>query len=247
MPKETTDAPVEGAEGTTALPVPDVSSSSAPVSSAGPGIDAEALAHLADKVRADLKKELDDLVDARFKSGKDRRFAKVDEIYDWVKRAGGDPSKIEGDLTISELRQRLEAVEKGGDVGTSPAATPQGKIHAETEELLKDLKDELGVEFSREELESLSRSKVYTSNNAWYAELSKAAVKKAKQGGVGQSATVGVSGAPPAPQGEEQEALLNEMNDYYAGKHGSLGLPQNSKRLKEIATRLNELDPPRPV
>ena len=211
MPDETKDAPEVDVEGTTALPVPAVSTSSAPESSAGPGIDAEALARqIAGQVRAEIEKELDDRVDARFKSGKDRRFAKVDEIYDWVKRSGGDVTKIEGDLTISELRSRLEAVERGGDVGTSSSSGPQA-IQAETEDLLKSIRDELGVEFSREELESLSKSKVYTSNAAWYAELSKNAVKKSKQGSVTSAATVGVTGQVASTGDKSYDELAAEL------------------------------------
>lgn len=241
MPEETKDAPVKGAEEAQAPPVPEVSASSAPESSAGPGIDAEALARqITESVQADLQKQLDDLVDARFKSGKDRRFAKVDEIYDWVKRSGGDPSKIESDLTISELRQRLEAVEKGGDGGASPVSAPQGKIQAETEELLKDIKDELGVEFSREELESLAGAKVYTNNAQWYAELSKAAVKKSKQGAVTPAATVGASGSVVAKSGDadavaaELEKLLNS---------GEVHNPEIQKKIADLSARLAELEP----
>jgi hypothetical protein len=231
MPEETKDAPVVDDAGTEAPPVPAVSTSSAHESSAGPGIDAEALARqVAESVRAEIEKDLDDRVDARFKSGKDRRFAKVDEIYDWVKKSGGDVTKIEGDLTISELRSRLEAVEQGRDVGTSPATAPQGTIQAETEDLLKSIKDELGVDFTREELESLSKSKVFTSNAAWYAELSKSAVKKAKSGAVTPAATVGASGSVAATGDKDYDELAAELAQLQS--QGSS--PENMKRRREI-------------
>jgi hypothetical protein len=65
---------------------------------------------------------LDDKVDARFKSGKDRRFAKVDEIYQWVQAAGGNVEAIKSDLEISELREQIAGLQSGptGDAGTSP-------------------------------------------------------------------------------------------------------------------------------
>jgi hypothetical protein len=61
-------------------------------------------------------------VDARFKSAKDKRYAKVEEIYDWVKEAGGDVSKIKTSLELADLREQLDAVQSGPseDAGTSP-------------------------------------------------------------------------------------------------------------------------------
>lgn len=245
MPDETKDAPVADVVETPAPPVPEVSPSSPPESSAGQGLDAEALVgQVAEQVSAKLTAELDNLVDARFKSAKDKRFSKVDEIAEWVKKAGGDMKAIQGDLTINELRSRLEAIESGRDAG--PSSPPPQDIQAETAKLLDDLKGELGVDFTREELEQLAGSKAYSNNAQWYATLSSAAVKKAKSGGVTPAAVVGSSGTAP-PVGDDQEALLNEMNSLYAGDKGSLSLPKNKQRLKELSEKLNELSPPKPA
>jgi hypothetical protein len=136
-----------------------------------------------------------------------------------------------------------------GDAGTSPKAD----IQAETTELLKDLKDELGVDFSREELESLSKSKVYTNNAAWYAEISKAAVKKSKQGAVTPAATVGTAGVPAVTGDKSYDELAAELEklksegtsrENMLRDGGTAYKPETQKRIAELKARIDELEPP---
>lgn len=107
----------------TGTAMPDVpSGSSADVSSQQIGSDVgkEVLARL-DAIEASVSDQaLDDRVDARVKSDKDRRFNRVEsEIHDIrgiVEAAGGDFSKVEGDLTINELMHRIDVLESGSGV-----------------------------------------------------------------------------------------------------------------------------------
>jgi len=239
MPDEVKDVSAEGAQEPQVPPVPDISAGSEQESSAQPGVDVSAIA---EAVISQLDPILADKVDARFKSGKDTRFSKVDEIYEWVKASGGDVAKIQGELTISELRNRLAALE--GDSGKSPTQAPQTKsLSDKTADFLKESENELGVTLNREELTALSGSRAFTSETQWLQEITKALVKKAKSGVVTPAATVGSTGSVVPGSDDEQEALTSELTDMYAGKKGSLSLPQNSKRLKEISARLDEIAP----
>jgi hypothetical protein len=93
---------------------------------------------------AELKKQvsqeaLDARVDARFKSGKDKRFAKVDEIYAWVQKSGGNVERIKSDLEISDLREQLASMQGSrGAEGTAPAADSDWSVaQAKTDIILR--------------------------------------------------------------------------------------------------------------
>jgi len=124
MTEDVKDAPVVDATEPKEQPAPDVPSEGLPKeSSAQPGPDVSAIVEAAvEKAISGLDSTLDNKVDARFKSGKDVRFSKVDEIYDWVKASGGNVEAIKQDIEIAQLREDLRAVQSGptGDAGTSP-------------------------------------------------------------------------------------------------------------------------------
>lgn len=243
MPDEVKDTNQGDTQDTSAPPVPSVSDASSDAASAQTGTDVDSivkridsLAEAVEKIGSELPKE----VDRRFKQTTDPRFADVRKVASYLEAAGNDPELAAKNMLLDQMIEQHEQPQaSSGDGGSSPAED----IQAETTKLLDNLKAELGVEFSREELESFSSSKAYTSNAEWYGELSTQAVKKAKSGNVGPAAVVGSSGAPVVSS-DEQESLTNEMTDLYAGKWGSLSLPKNQKRLKEISAKLDEIAPP---
>lgn len=145
MTEEVKDALPVGEQEPTATPMPVApSGGSLETGSEQPGPDVSTIEALKAEV-ADLKRQLspeavDEAIDRRFKSGKDKRFAKVDEIYEWVQAAGGDPKRIEKDLQIRDLATRLEAVESGprGAVGAAPTLDSDWqKAQAETDIILR--------------------------------------------------------------------------------------------------------------
>lgn len=123
MTEKTEDVLSQDETGATGTAMPDVPSGSSSESSSqqiGPDVGKEVLARL-DAIEASVSDQaLDDRVDARVKSDKDRRFNRVtDEIHDLraiVEAAGGDFSKVEGDITINELQHRLSVLESGSGV-----------------------------------------------------------------------------------------------------------------------------------
>lgn len=109
--------------GATGTAMPDVpSGSSADVSSQqiGPDVSKQILDRLAAVESSVSDDRISDLVDARVKSDKDKRFNRVEsEIHDIrsiVEAAGGDFSKVEGQLTIDELMHRIDVLESGSGV-----------------------------------------------------------------------------------------------------------------------------------
>ena len=142
MTEDVKDAPVVDATEPKEQPAPAVPSEGLPEeSSAQPGPDVGAIVEEATKqVKEAVKAELDGLVDARFKSGKDKRFAKVEEIYDWVQKAGGDVKAIESSLELSDLREQIANLQSGPseDAGTSPPLDSGWTIaQAKTDIILK--------------------------------------------------------------------------------------------------------------
>lgn len=147
MTENEMDALLEGAQEPAAAPLPVVPSGGSLEAGSEPsGPDVSAVVQALQAEVAELRKQvskdaLDAAVDARFKSGKDKRLAKVDEIYEWVQASGGDPKKIEKDLQIRDLASRLEAVEGGsrGAVGAAPELDNDwSKAQAETDIILRN-------------------------------------------------------------------------------------------------------------
>jgi len=123
MTEDVKDAPVVEAPEQQEQPAPAMPSEGSPEEGSAQPQDVGAIVEAAVKEAiSGLDSTLDNKVDARFKSGKDRRFAKVDEIFEWVKASGGNVEAIKQDLEISELRQAMETMQggKAEAVGTAP-------------------------------------------------------------------------------------------------------------------------------
>lgn len=193
-------------------PAPVISPASPAEPSATTGPDTDAIV---ERLMQRLKTELDPVVEAkvlaRMNSMKDKRLAKVDEILEFVKQAGGDPNKVQGPLTIRTLEDRLQALES-----PAPAATPgrvaQGDNEARTAEFLNNLKDESGIAFTDDELKAIWNGKRYTRIEDAFKDVRNAAWKKAKQANVGAGAAVGSPGGQTA-EGETDEELAAKFEE----------------------------------
>lgn len=120
-----------------------------------------------------------------------------------------------------------------------PEETPSadeiiGKLtRAKTEERKVEILEEHGVDASEgfdtwEDLE---------------AEVERVTTKQIKQSSVTGQATVGVSGIA-VPAVDDADSISAELNDLFAGKHGSVSTPRNQKRMQELTAKLNQIDPP---
>ncbi len=239
MGDEVKDEVQEDADDVPAPPVPEVASSTVA------GSDAAAVERF-DAIEKTLA-ELPNMIDARFKSTKDKSVAgllnKVEEIVGWVEQAGGDPNKIRTDLKISELEGQIAAQGSGGAVGTAPTGDAQSLMQGDSTKIL----NEAGIAFDDPEYKQLVADNAGAGREDWNNTLSVFAVKRArkglKSGGVTAAAAVIESGAAPVA-GAEEDGLLQELNGFYAGEHGSLTKPENRTRMKEISAKLDEISPP---
>ena len=214
MPDEDKDVQPKDEGDTQAPPTPDISAGSVDASSEMIGFDADAF-ELKFFERLDkLEETLPDLVDARFKSDKDKRFvklAKADEILAAVEAAGGDPEKIRGKLESDALLNRIEALESSGGAGaTVPAEDAQKqKLQNDAAELLTKARAEHGVEITDEELDELMGTQARWTGPEWLSAVSSLIVKKAKQGNIGDGASAGSSGTAVTPTDDDE--LLENM------------------------------------
>ena len=243
MPDEVKDDVQEGEEEVQELPTPEISAGSTEAGSAQPGFDAGAFE---EKFFSKLDEVLDDKVDRRVKSMKDKRFntlAKADEILAAVELAGGDPEKIRGRLEGDALLNRLDALEERLSSGEAGGTVNAADIQSQMQNHLNKIETDTGVTFTREELgEFANNSQSLGNTDKWLGELTVHAIKKAKSGNVTPAAVIGSPGAPAASSNEE-ETLTKEMTDLYAGIQGPFALPENQARLKEIQDRLQILRP----
>ena len=234
MTEEEVGRQAEGEAEPQELPTPTISANSPVAGSAELGFDADALA---DKMLEKLVPVLDNKIDARFKSAKDKRLAKVEEILSAVQEAGGDPEKVRGRLEQRELYDRLDALEasirSGGAVGTAP----EPDIQSDTAEILQNA----GISFDDPTVTEWA-SKSFASESQALADLRARVTKRAKQGNVTSAATVGSSGAP-ASDTDEVEAVAAELEKIQRGEYGSPFSKENMEKADKLVKQLNELDP----
>jgi hypothetical protein len=227
MTEDTKDVSVAGEEEVTAPPTPEISAGSPPVSSEQPGVDVDALA---DKILERLEPSVDNKIDARFKSGKDTRFSKVDEIYEWVKASGGDPEQIRGALEQSSLRNEIENLKAQISSGASGKA-PAGNFQAD----IADILNEAGIEPDDPEVAEWG-SKTYTSESEALKSLTRLGVKRAKQGNVTAAAAVSPSGGAAPIEDDSYEGLAAQL----AGMRGKYD-PETTEKRREIRAKMDEL------
>lgn len=231
----------QDAEELKAPPTPKASDGSEEAGSAE--IDLSSLASEIESIKQEVSK-IPDMVDARFKSTKDRSVAglvnRVDEIVSWVEKAGGDAGKIAGDLRLSQLEQELAELRDGGTAAASPKAENLADVS-------EDVLTRYEIAFNDADYLQLVAQSPAQSPEGWRRILEpwarKKSSKSSKAAGVTAAAAAGESGQAASPEGE-QEALTAELQSFYAGEHGSLTEPENRKRIKEISKKLNELSPP---
>ena len=210
-----------------APPTPIVTSGdSAAAGSAETQFDADALV---DKMLEKLVPVLDNKIDARFKSAKDKRFAKVEEILLAVKEAGGDPEKVRGRLEQADLYDRLDKIEASVRSGGAVGAATEPDIQSDTADILQ----KADIPFDDPDVAAWA-SKSFTSETQAITALKALVTKRAKQGNVTQAATVG-AGAQPAPAGESDDELLERIEGLL--KHPLRDIEERNKAIAEAKKR----------
>ncbi len=243
MPENTKDVQTAGEQEGQGPPIPDISGGSKDESSAGSGLDAGALA---DKI-AGLEKKLskldmlDDIVDARVKSVKDRRVDSIlgkidnlDKVLDYFQKFDGDKDKVARELAIDELLEGRQVPSE--DQGRSPATDQQGVTESAVEILKK-----YQIPFDDPEVKALS-FKQYNSLKEYANDLEnlgRSRSKTAKQDGIGNAAVSLETSV--APIGDSAE----ELTDQLAAEMGKTVV--NWNRIDEIKNKLDQVSPPEEI
>lgn len=212
------------------LPIPAISAGSEDESSAQPSFDVEALAK---RLLERLDPVIESKVDARYKSGKDVRFSKVDEIYEWVKASGGDPEKVRAALTESTLVRRIEDLEtrlgSGGASGTAPSGST-------LEQVATEILSQAGIELN-DPLVAEWSGKSFPSERAALKSLGDSIAKKIRQSDVSPAAAATAGKQSASVKGETYESLAGELTDL-RGKFDS----ESQKKRKAIQEKMALLE-----
>lgn len=214
-------------------PTPDVSGGSADAGSAAPGPDASALEKKLAALEQRLEK-LPDLIDARVKSTKDKRFQDLEKVKQYLDEAKGDAKLAARNMLLDQMLQ--EGKEPAPVQPSAPGRAIGEDAESRTAKFLNDLKDESGVELTDEELAQVWGGKRYTNWDDAFKDVRRAAFKKAKGESIGAGAVV--SEATTGAKAEDAEGLARELSEIQAGRRGSPTSPENAKRRKEIRAQL---------
>lgn len=211
-------------------PIPEVSGGSVEAGSATTGPDVGALEKKLARIEETLTK-LPDLIDARVKSTKDKRFQDLDKIKAYLDEAKGDPKLAARNMVLDEMVEKAEAPARVQGSALGGATTEDAE--SKTAKFLNDLKDESGVELSDEELAHIWGGKRYTNWDDAFKDAKKAAWKKAKGESIGAGAVVTEAGATASS--DDVEDLAKELAKLQKGDiHNS----DNKKRRAEIRAKL---------
>lgn len=232
-----------GEEGTTAPPVPDVSSSSDVAGSET--LDVADLVKRLDGFDEKLSAldKLEDMVDARVKSVKDTSINKLlayaDDIESLVTASGGDLEKIRPQLESRALDDRLGKIEAQLGSDSAVGTATGDDLQTSTTKFLNDKQNELGVTLSDEELQELIDSRRWPSSEKdreteWYGALTTLLVKKVKQGDVSSAATVGSGESVPASSASDDD-LVTEINELQ--KHPMKDVERRQRLIAEAKER----------
>jgi len=213
-------------------PTPQVSGGLPDAGSAATGPDASALAKDLAEMKAQLEK-LPDLIDARVKSTKDKRFQDLEKVKQYLDEAKGDAKLAARNMLLDQMMEEGKEPAKV-QVGAPGRATDED-AEGKTAKFLNDLKDESGVELSDEELKQIWSGKRYTNWDDAFKDARKAAFKKAKGESITPAATVAEPGAGASRADED---LARELLSIQNGERGSPISPENKKRRAEIKAKL---------
>lgn len=204
MTTEPENAP--GAVETPAPPVPAFSSGVSESAQPSSGVD---LDQLAEKLTPKLASLIENTVDKRFQSGKDKRFADLEKVKRYLDAAGGDVSKAAREMQVDEILSQQASGQAGGTANRETPEQVQQKVALEVGELLT----EAGIPYADPEYVALTQ-KNYPSPAHFQKDVTRLIAKRAKQGanpGVAAAAGDGGGGTPGA--GPDLDKLYAQLNE----------------------------------
>ena len=216
-----------------APPTPQISEPSGDERPSAAAVDTDALA---DQLTERVMSKLDEVIDRRLQSTKDKRLSALDGLdpealrrfNSYVKKFG-DENEAVRQMQIDSL---LTKASSGVDRGRSPKAETR-----DTTVILAEVKNDLGVEIAPDDPDLIAASKKsYASWDAWRTEVVKLGARKAKQA----NAPVSVVAETPqkAPQSIGLEAAQEKLMRVQANpKSKSADIEAAMNELQEAMTR----------
>lgn len=188
----------------------------------------------APKSEADDLAKLEEVIDRRFQSFKDRRLSKVDEMAEKL------------DQLLSQMDDQPAAAPSSEPVPGRTGGGDQAYMEAMSAQLL----DSAGIAYDDAEYSALAEQYGGRISNPeqWITlvreHVSKRSSKEAKQASVTEAAVVVPGGSVAgAVSGDSVEDYADELEQIQMGERGSPHKPENLKRMQELSDKINELDP----
>ncbi|MHC4619667.1 MAG: hypothetical protein ACYTEQ_18120 [Planctomycetota bacterium] len=196
-----------------------------------------------------LMPKLEEQIERRVQSTKDRRFATmgddIERLKSYIKGAGGDVDRAVREMKLDDL------IEQGGSPAQVQGGTGASGAEAAFEVISTELLSGAGIAFNDAEYNAfVEQNSGKVRDPAHWREMVKAHIdrrqsKATKQESVTDAAAASTSGATIAPQdvNEEMSATSKKLFEYYSGQHGSPDDPQNVEEIRKLEARLNEIEP----
>ncbi|RLC83663.1 MAG: hypothetical protein DRJ03_16525 [Chloroflexi bacterium] len=192
MTENTMDAPATGEQGRQELPVPEISGGSGQAGSAGDGLTLASLAETIQAIGSKLD-GLDDLVDARVKSAKDKNVNGLFKQIGSLERIQELLTKFEGNTAAVERELAVDKLLAGGDPGRSAPQVQDDsrqRMMAYAEKILTAN----DISFDDPDVVALTQTSV-SSVEDYFEGLTTVVAKKLRQGSVPASAATGTGGS----------------------------------------------------
>lgn len=189
-----------------APPVPEISEPSGDERPSAAAVDADTLA---DQLTERVMSKLDEVIDRRLQSTKDKRLSALDGLdpealrrFNQYVKKFGDENEAVRQMQIDHLISKSSAA---GDLARSPKVETR-----DTSVILAEVKSDLGVEIAPDDPDLIALAKKsYASWDAWQTAVVKLGARKAKQASAPTSV---VAETPPKPpSGGSLEAAQDKL------------------------------------
>lgn len=200
----------EIAPGAVETPAPPVPAFSSGVSESAPA-SSESVDY--DKLAEKLAPRIETLVEKRFQSGKDKRFADVEKISKYLAAAGGDVAKAAREMQVDEI---LAQQTSGAGGGTPSRETPeqvQQKVAQEVGEYLTDA----GISYTDPDYVALAKQD-HTSPQHYLKAVHKFIARRARQANPGLGAAAG-DGGGGTPANTNLDGLYAQLRAAQKSSH----------------------------
>ena len=221
-------------ETSTALPVvPKVSDASGAQPSSAGGtpplpFDEEALI---EKVAS----RLEGLIDRKFQSTKDRRFADVERLTQYLKANSNDPAKAMREMQIDDLLNQREGATASRPV---PGKDDDGEQQARLVKQATEILGEAGIAFDDQGVKQWSEA-TYVSESAAITALSKMVSKRLKQANAGQGRPVFDGQTQTPPGASDKQKQLDAIDAELPGLYKDYS--QNREKISGLKKKRAEL------